>query len=123
MSAQLEFQEPSQVSIADASHSKLQRLVEDKYFAEMRDAYRFAVALALHRGAKPAKAEGPRQTLYSVSTLDPDGVLKLAIDTLIEGRTEAAFKLAERLAEWGIDEIDRLLRDEHLRIEDVLADE
>jgi hypothetical protein len=123
MSEEAEMLEPSQVSIADASHAKLQALVADKYFAEMRDAYRFAVALALHRGAAPVKAEGPRQTLYSVSTLDPDGTLKLAIDTLFDRKGEAAFKIGERLAEWGIDELDRELRDEHLRLEDLLTDE
>ena len=115
-----EVQEPAQVSILETSHEKLQALAQEGYFSEMRWAYKFAVALALDRGARPVRGDGPRTTLYSVSTLDPDGTLKLAVDTLYDRGSEPAFKVVERLAEWGIDEMHRLLRVEHAKLEDLL---
>lgn len=98
--------EPITVGIAKSAHSKLQRLKEDGFFNEMVDAYRFAVGLALaHGGATSDSSE--RQTLFNVGTLDPDRSLYTAVAALRQPTDEPVYKTLERLATWGVEELDR----------------
>jgi hypothetical protein len=94
------------VGIAKSAHPKLQRLKEDGHFNEMVDAYRFAVALALaHGGATSDFSE--RQNLFNIGTLDPDRSLHTAVATLRQQTSESVYKTVERLATWGVEELDR----------------
>lgn len=114
--------EPVQIGINEAAHYKLEQLCNDRIFAEMRDGYRFAVAYALSRQVDPPRAEGARKNVFSISTIDPDGLLKLAIDIIHPSKGEAAYKTAERLVDWGITEVDRLIREEFQTVKDLLPD-
>jgi len=111
--------EPVQIGIGESAHYKLEQLCADGYFSEMRDGYRFAVAYALSKGARPERMEGARKNVFSISTIDPDGLLKVAIDTLCPTE-EASYRVAERLADWGVAELDRLFREEFKNVEDLL---
>jgi len=112
--------EPTTIGLSDSAHIKLKRLKEDGYFGDMIDAYRFAIALALSRGSISEK--GTRKTVFNVGTLDPDKSLYYAINALREDKDEPVYRTAERLAEWGIEEMFRLAEEGNLILSDLLAE-
>jgi Arc/MetJ-type ribon-helix-helix transcriptional regulator len=98
--------EPTTVGLSKEGHEKLQRLKEDGYFGEMADAYRFAVALALANGIETGpSANVQRATIFNVGTLDPDRALSCAVQALMQISDEPVYKVVERLADWGVDEM------------------
>jgi hypothetical protein len=79
-------------------------LKEDGHFREMADAYRFGVGLALAQGVVPPEISS--RTVFSVATIDPNQELKNAIQAVLGSRLEGSvYKMAERLADWGINEL------------------
>jgi hypothetical protein len=100
--------EPTTVGLSEKTHILLKRLKEDGHFGDMVDAYRFGIALSLASGILPSDLPTPRTTVYSTATLDPDGSIAFAIRTLIENSDVSAYRWAERLAEWGINEISTM---------------
>lgn len=112
--------EPAQIGLNEGVHTKLDRLVEQGHFEEMRDGYRFAVSYALAMGVDPEKLDGTRKTVFSISTLDPNGHLKVAVDALSPNENEPTYRIVERLADWGISEIARLIEDEYVGVADIL---
>jgi hypothetical protein len=98
------FEEPTTVGLSAKGHAILVRLREDDFFAEMQDAYRFAIALGIaHESTLDAK--GSRQTIFNVGTLDPDQSIKNALKALHPDPGCAYYSLAERYAEWGVAEM------------------
>lgn len=97
--------EPTMIGVSNATHAKLKRLKEDGHFREMADAYRFAIGLALAQGIMPPEISS--QTVFSVATIDPDQSIKNAIRAILSDKVEGVpvYKVAERLADWGIQEI------------------
>jgi hypothetical protein len=94
------------VGLSKEAHAKMMRLKEAGYFNEMADAYRFAVAIALaHGGATTEFAE--RQNFLNVGSLDRDGSLYTAVAVLRRPTNEHPYRTVERLATWGIEELDR----------------
>lgn len=114
--------DPAQIGIGEVAHYKLEKLYADNLFPEMRSAYKFAVAYALARGARPGKLESARKNVFSVSTIDADGLLKLAIETLYPVGEESPYRIAERLADWGITEITRQIYEEFQSVGDLLPE-
>jgi hypothetical protein len=110
--------EPTTVGLSETGHSNLQRLKEEGYFKEMLDAYRFAIALALSRGAMAEKDS--RKTIFNVGTLDPDNLIYSAVSELRTVEDEPVYKTAERLAEWGIAELYDLAKSQKLDFADLL---
>lgn len=100
--------EPTTIGLSDTAHGKLKRLKEDGHFLEMTDAYRFAIALALSHGAIAPVIKGSRQTIFNIGTLDPENSLYAAVSALREETDEPVYRTAERLAEWGVEELSRL---------------
>ena len=100
------------VGLTRAGRDRLRRLKEDGHFAEMIDAYRFAVAMALANGANPSAPEGERVTMFNVGTLDPEGLFAAGVVALCDLEGESPYRAMERLAEWGSLELERLV-DEH----------
>lgn len=101
----MNISEPTMIGVSEATHAKLKRLKEDGHFREMADAYRFAIGLALAQGITPPEISS--QTVFSVATIDPDQTIKNAIQTILSDKDESVpiYKMAERLADWGIQEI------------------
>ncbi len=96
--------EPTMIGVAEATHPKLQRLKEDGHFHEMADAYRFAIGLALAQGVMPPEISS--RTVFSVATIDPNQEIKNAIQAVLGSQLEGpVYKMAERLADWGINEL------------------
>jgi hypothetical protein len=114
--------DPAQIGIGEVAHYNLERLYADKHFPEMRNAYKFAIAYALTKGARPTKLESSRKNVFSISTIDPDGLLRLAIETLYPVGDESPYRIAERLADWGVGEVTRLVYEEYKSIGDLLPD-
>lgn len=100
--------EPTTIGLSERTHSLLKRLAEDKrngHFAEMADAYRLGIGLALAHGVIPEEIQPPRQTIFNVGTLDPDKQIYNAIRLLSDLGDSAVYRWAERLAEWGVREL------------------
>jgi hypothetical protein len=98
------FEEPITVGLSANAHAILGRLREDGYFAEMQDAYRFAIALGIAHG-QTLEAKGSRTTIFNVGTLDSDQSIKNALKALHPAPECAYYTLAEKYAEWGTAEM------------------
>lgn len=98
--------EPTTIGLSEGAHEKLKRLQEEKHFRELLDGYRFAIGLALAQGVEPPEVQ-KRTTIFNVGTVDPDQSLKRSIEALMGDRVRDAsiYKMAERLAEWGVNEL------------------
>ncbi len=84
---------------------------EGGLFAQEIDAYRFAIALALAHSIDPEQVSiEKRQTKYNVGSLDPDRKIWEAIRTLSDTSELPPYRKAERLAEWGIQDLHSRLR-------------
>lgn len=98
----------SKFSLSEKSHERLKRLQEEEHFLEMKDAFRFGIALALSRGIVPPEIESPKSAgIYSISQIDPDQSIALIINIMLGSLGVPPYRLAERLAEWGINELSR----------------
>ena len=98
--------EPTTIGLSEGAHRKLKWLQEEQHFRELLDGYRFAVGLALAQGIEPPEVQ-KRTTIFNVGTVDPDQTLKRSIEALMGDRIRgvAVYKMAERLAEWGVNEL------------------
>lgn len=98
--------EPTTIGLSEAAHEKLKRLQEEQHFRELLDGYRFAIGLALAQGIEPPEVQ-KRTTIFNVGTVDPDQSLKRSIEALMGDRVRdtSIYKMAERLAEWGVNEL------------------
>lgn len=98
--------EPTTIGLSEGAHEKLKRLQEEQHFRELLDGYRFAIGLALAQGIEPPEVQ-KRTTIFNVGTVDPDQSLKRSIEALMGDRVQDAsrYKMAERLAEWGVNEL------------------
>lgn len=94
------------VGLSEAANGKLDELKELGYFAEKIDGYRFAVALAIAQGVIPGEINR-RTTFLNVGSLDPDQVLRRAVEALMPSELEetTVYRLIERLADWGVCEL------------------
>lgn len=91
-------------SLSERAHAKLKLLQEEGHFLEMRDAYRMGIALALSKGIRPPEILPPKASgIYSISQVDPDQSIALAIELLMDTEGLPPYRWAERLAEWGVE--------------------
>jgi hypothetical protein len=97
--------ERTQVRLSNKAHSILTQMKEDGYIAEMTDGYRLGIALALSMGVTPDELPTENRNFIAVSTLDPTGELGSAIRMLVNLEGQSAYGYAERLADWGIKEM------------------
>ena len=97
--------ERTQVRLSNRAHTILTQMKEDGYLAEMTDGYRLGIALALSMGADPGDFPVENKNFIAVSTLDPTGEIAAAIRMLVELEGQSIYGYAERLADWGIKEM------------------
>ena len=102
----MSIKEPTTLGLSRNAHNKLKWLKEEKYFRDLLDGYRFAIGLALAQGIDPPEIERST-TIFNVGTVDPDQSLKQCIQIVMGDRIQnsAVYKVAERLAEWGVNEL------------------
>ena len=97
--------EPTSIGLSERNHSWLTRFKEEKVFSEMIDAYRFAFSFALSKGVIPDEIKENRKTTFSVSTFDPDKDIYVTLQCLIPNIDGPVYRMAERLADWGMTEL------------------
>lgn len=110
-------------TLSERAHAKLKLLQEEGHFLEMRDAYRMGIALALSKGIRPQEILPPKAPgMYSTSQIDPDQSIALAIKLLMDTEGLPPYRWAERLAEWGIEELSRESKNGQIDIIKLLAE-
>lgn len=96
--------EPTSIGLSERAHALLTQMKEDNFLAEMADGYRLGIGLALAQGVEPDDLP-QRRTVFSVATIDPDQEIAAAIRALIDLKGGSVYRMAERLAEWGVIEL------------------
>jgi hypothetical protein len=114
--------EPSMIRLSERTHPLLKRLKDDGYFAEMADAYRFGVALALAHGVQSDEILESKQTVFSVATIDPDREIATAVRTILGDDGASIYKRVERLAEWGVRELARRAEESEIDFAGLLSE-
>lgn len=99
--------EPKTIGLSSGAHALLKRLVEDRHFNEMIDAYRFGVALALACEAEPPEVVN-RTTIFNFATVDPQGEIATVVRAISRLEGIPTYRQVERYAEWGVTELSRL---------------
>ena len=102
--------EPTMIGLSEKAHSILTRMKEDNFLAEMADGYRLGIGLALAQGIEPEDVP-QRRTVFSVATIDPDQEIAAAIRALIDLKGSSVYRMAERLADWGVIELAKRFDD------------
>ncbi len=102
------------VGLTEETHVLLQRLRDDGVFKEMRDAYRFGIALAIAR-SRIAPPGLRYRTVLNIGSLDKDGSIRNIVTELYPEAANTPYSVAERLAEAGVSEIGRLHESGQLR--------
>lgn len=98
--------EPTTIGLSEKAHGLVSQMKEDKHVAELADGYRLGIAIAISRGMlDPPEAGTPRKTVFSTATIDPDGDISIAIRSFVDLEGGSVYKMAERLADWGILEL------------------
>jgi hypothetical protein len=96
--------EPTMIGLSERAHALLQQMKEDNFLAEMADGYRLGIGLALAQGVEPPDVPS-RRTVFSVATIDPDKEIASAIRALMDLQGGSVYRMAERLADWGVFEL------------------
>lgn len=94
------------VGLSESVDDKLAELKEMGIFADKIDGYRFGVSLAIAHGTVPGDLI-KRVNLYNVGSLDPEQSLRRSVEALMPAALAdtTAYRLIERLADWGITEL------------------
>lgn len=109
--------EPTTIGLSDRVHGYLTQMKEDNHIAEMLDGYRLGVAFALSQGmVDPPEVKSPKKTVFSIASVDPDHEIALAISALIDLDGQSVYRMAERLAEWGLNAIHERFDGGHLDV-------
>lgn len=109
------------VGLSAPVHAMCKRLQEVGIFTELRDAYRFGIALAMARGKAAAEVSRPA-TMFDVGGMDPDGTIRDAIREMYPEERDRPYAFAERLAEYGVEVLGQLHDARTLRFEDLIRE-
>jgi hypothetical protein len=112
--------ERTQVRLSNKAHSILIQMKEDGYIAEMTDGYRLGIALAISMGVTPDELPTENRNFIAVSTLDPTGELGSAIRMLVNHEGQSVYGYAERLADWGIKEMQERFKGGFLDVASIM---
>lgn len=113
--------ERTQVRLSNRAHTILTGMKEDGHLAEMTDGYRLGIALALSMGASPGELSAENRNFIAVSTLDPTGELAAAIRMLVNLEGQGVYAYAERLADWGISEMNERFKGGFLDVASLMS--
>jgi hypothetical protein len=108
------------LALTEGAHKKLTAMKDDGHFAEMRDAYRLAIGVAMRAGQLAPRDQKRSRTYLNAGSLDPDGLLRDVVQETFAAEGQP-YEVIERLAEAGISilyeelslsgEVTRFLRD------------
>lgn len=112
----------SKLGLSERVDAKLKRLQEEMYFADMRDAYRVGIALAIAYGIYPPEVMQPKVGRYNISQIDEDKSIETAISLLMDTEGVPPYRWAERLAEWGVEKLSQESEKGQIDFAKLLAD-
>ena len=92
----------NQVRLSQQSRETLERWKQLKQIGDWIDGYRLGIAVAISVGQEPKELPQNSTTYVSVSTLDPDGDLRVAVRLLSDNLEHGEYHQCELLAEQGI---------------------
>mgnify|MGYP005816647155 CR=1 FL=1 len=100
-----------QIGLTAVGQSAIERLMATGLFAAEVDAYRCAIAYAVGTGISPEDApKGGYETKFNAAgTLDKAGMIRDLIVLLDLGEDGRTYATAEKLAELGVQDLDRRL--------------
>ena len=119
----MNIQEPTTIGLSESAHDKLKWLKEEEYFNDLLDGYRFAIGLALAQGIIDPPEVEKRTTIFNIGTVDPDQSLKQSIQAIMGNqlRGVSTYRMAERLAEWGVNELESQARSDGINFIEILG--
>lgn len=94
------------LGLSSDAHRVLKELKASGTFEEMVDAYRLGVAIAIALRADPP-AVSDRANVFGAATVDQTGKLRTAVQALFPDSELTPYRLVERLANWGVLELER----------------
>lgn len=97
----------SKLGLSERVDAKLKRLQEENHFADMRDAYRVGIALAIAYGIRPPEVMQHKVGRYNISQIDEDKSIETTISLLMDTEGIPPYRWAERLAEWGVEKLSQ----------------
>lgn len=112
----------TQIGLSLDGQARLEQFKHNGYFSDMRDAYKFAIGLALSKGIVPPEISSKRQTMFSIPTVDPDGTLAVAISALLPCEEIPPYRWAERLADAGVALLVEIERSQGIDVGALLMD-
>lgn len=92
------------IGITPSGKRILSDLMKTEQFSTEIDAAKFALAVAVKRGAALGAAEGA-DTKWNIGTVDPDQSLRLIIESLYQDVTEP-YRVIESLIDQGLNFVD-----------------
>ena len=110
------------IGLSEKMRQKLQQLVDEEYFAEMKAGYRLAASIAIFKKIDIAnhKLVG-RQNMYDVGGVDENESFKNSISQLFPEYRGIEYRSLEKFADLGVNLIfDEINDNEELNIESLL---
>ena len=99
--------EATTVGLTQDAKRFLDRFKENGVFNDLLDAYRFGIAYAIAKKGIVESSEGMKfNTVFNVGSLDGDHQIYNTVKLLYEPEPGTVYKTIERLAEWGIRELN-----------------
>jgi hypothetical protein len=113
-----EVNDQTTVGASETGHRVLKKLASDEIFPEMRDAYKFALALGL--ALKHRTSLSNRRSFLNVGSFDRDGAVADLILALLPVDPDQVYRVAEELAETGLVAMAKAAETGEFRFDDFL---
>lgn len=97
------------IGVTPKAQKILDQMSEDKAFADQMDAAKFAMSIAIRRGAKPGEVTGAG-TKWNVGSFDPNGELRNLLPILYPD-LKTPYRALESLIDSGL----QIVAQEHLK--------
>lgn len=110
------------LGLSTRAHDALKSLKANGVLDEMADGYRLGVALAVSFAVTPPPLED-RVNVFGVATVDPTGELRSVVESLYEHTELTPYRLMERLADWGVRELENRYKGASLDLADVVGED
>lgn len=116
----MEREDRKNIGLGDSAYEICVQLRDDGVFTELRDVYRLGIAVAIAKKGVSAEI-GRIHNMADVGGLDPDQAIRSLIIELYPDQAERPYAFAERLADYGVQEIGRLYETGELRWHEFLT--
>ena len=109
------------LNLSEAMHQKLQQLVDEEYFSELRAGYRLAASIAIFKKIDISNHEIPskgKKNVADIGGIDENESFKNSITQLFPQYKGSEYRALEKFADLGVNLIfDEIIDNEELNIE------